>query len=300
VALAVSLSSVAVTSLAARPVDAQRKFHTLAAGLERVRAKRLPAIVLYQRSVASGLVAPTAPTVEPPFFSPILNDSRFRKVLRQYVLIRVEDPDLLKPYPLPAGAAAKPGASSLAETIRVGAVLDLDGDRGTALVLDLRERIVVRYEDRKGKPPRGAVGEGEPRQLPRPSQLRRELSRIWKVNQLFAKEAARVEPLLEQALYSFRAGEPRAGVLVLRDLEGAKAQRKMDPVLRARVDEAAAEMRAKAQEAMVKADRLDRQRQYFKALDVLDAVLAEFPFKDVAQHATRRQGEILRKLTIGR
>ena len=47
------------------------------------------------------------------------------------------------------------------------------------------------------------------------------------------------------------------------------------------------------------ADKLDREKKYAEAINAFDAVCKNFPFLDILQHANRRKGEILRKVTFG-
>jgi hypothetical protein len=294
-------------------------------GVLRVRQEYLPALVVYQAAGAPSAEGAAAPgnaggAAEEVFFARFLTDPSFKKVFKQFVLVRLAPGDLEKPYPLPLKPAAgkqaganekKPApaeedpAPAAGPAPSVAEVLDLRAERSSAVVLDFRERIVRRYDDGGGGDSGREAAAGRPagapadNALPRPSRLREELDRIWKVNKVFATKAREVEPLLEKSLYSFRAGEIRAAVLIVVPLEEKANQARMDPVLTERIRKMTADYRKRAEEGMTKGDQLDRERKYDLAIDAFDVVMRDFPFKDICQRAAKRKGEILRKVTFG-
>ena len=178
------------------------------------------------------------------------------------------------------------------------------------VILDLRERI-VRFYDRASDGAQGggaddpakkgqAAKKDKARRLPRSGRLRRQLKQIAKVNFVFAKEAYRVEPLLEKARYSHAAGDSRAAVSIVRELEPQKAQMRMDPILKEKIAGVIAELREAAEQALARAEALESQRRHFKAMDAFDKAAFDFPFKDIAVRAIRRSGDILRKVSFGK
>ena len=201
--------------------------------------------------------------------------------------------------PLPEKAPAQAAAG---QDLSVAAVLDLDPKRSAVVVLDLRERLIRRFEEDGRKAVDGSLPEsttGDGGGVPSLSRLQRDLARVAKVNAIFAKEARRVEPILEKARAGFRAGKVRAGVLAVRGLEGEEAQKSMDPVLKDRVTEVIGEFRNAAEEIFRSGEAFDRARQYFKAIQKFDRVMRDYPFKDISQRAVVRKGTILRKLRFG-
>lgn len=310
------------------PESAGLSWYSLQEGVSRVRKQYLPALVLYRSSGSLPLVEapPAGDNGEREekggagFFADIFAESSLKKIFKQFVLIRIERADLERRYPLPqktpppgnagekgaekdgaqGGAGAPAGAPTAAPT--VAEVLDLQGNRSSVVFLDFRERVVKRYDDDvdAGADAAEAPGGGKPKApLPKLSQLKAEIDRLWKVNKVFATKAREVEPLLEKSLYSFRAGEVRAAVLLVVPMEEKAAQARMDPVLLDRLKKVIAEYRAKAEEAMRKADQLDKDKKHLEAIDAFDKVMKDFPFKDILQRAAKRKGEILRKVTFG-
>ena len=96
--------------------------------------------------------------------------------------------------------------------------------------------------------------------------------------------------------YDARFSGSHFGVWVVTDADRADDAM---TVLKKRVNEVIQEYKAKANEAIGEADKLDREKKYAEAINAFDAVCKNFPFLDILQHANRRKGEILRKVTFG-
>ena len=269
---------------------------TLTAGLARVRKEYRPAVVLFDA------VAPDEIGIEPWSPSKSFATTALSRSLKPYVVIRVSLAELSRAYPLPPlpGGDAGGQAGSAVPKLTVGEVLGLREGKPAAIILDLRERIVRFYDRAPAAARRGESAKEKNRRLPRTSLLKKHLRQIAKVNFLFAKEARRVEPLLEKAQYSYAAGDSRAAVIIVRGLEPPKAQTRMDPVLKDKLAVFLVELREAAEAALGRAEALERQRKHFKAIDTFDKAAFDFPFKDVAVRASRRSGAILRKLSFGK
>ena len=156
---------------------------------------------------------------------------------------------------------------------------------GTSFVLALSfwEEVVKTYE-------------GE---LPRKARFHEELARIWKVNKIYAEEARRVEKTLSDSRRAHKLGVIREAVKLVVPLEAEKAQVRMDPVRKKEAQELIESYKEEAKRAMAEADKLDAQRRYNEAIAAFDEVAKNYPFKDVADHANKRKGEILRKMVFG-
>ena len=293
--------------VAAKAAETLSKAMTLTAGLARVRAHYRPAVVIFDGDIglteSSGLVDRWLPSEAFAAYS-------LSRSLKPYVLIRVSPAELARAYPLPAlpeetagGLPGQPPGGPVAVSapkLTVGDVLGLREGTPAAIILDLRERIVRFYDRPPSAAKRGESAREKSRRLPRTSLLKRHLRQIAKVNFVFAKEARRVEPLLEKAQYSYAAGDSRAAVILVRPLEPPKAQTRMDPVLKDKLAVFLVEIREAAERALARAEALERQRQHFKAIDAFDKTAFDFPFRDVAIRASRRSGAILRKLSFGK
>lgn len=247
-------------------------------------------------------------------FEGFLSNSFFKKTLRGFALIRVEPDELDAPYPHPPAAErtdedrertprgkGQDGGRSVKDRGRRGVKrppralgrsptpvesvrrkLALKPEVPSLLVLSFREEVVARHEGH----------------LPKRSVLRKELSRIAKVNEVFAKEDRRVGAILEKSLYAFQSGKRKAAVQLVLPLQKPRWRRRMDDVLKERVDAVIESYRKVAETEMTKGDLLDGKRQYKEALDVFEVVLQEFPFPDIRKRAAVRKGEIWRKVQI--
>ena len=102
----------------------------------------------------------------------------------------------------------------------IGRKLVLHAQKSTLLVLSFREKLVSRYRD----------------ELPKRSTLRKELTRIAKVNKVFAKEDRRVGAILEKSLYAFEAGKRKAAVGLVLPFTKRNSRLRMDDTLKRRVD----------------------------------------------------------------
>ncbi len=310
---------------------------TLEVGLAQVRKKYLPAIVQCDARTsesktgepsggakgANEAEAGDAAPTKPAFLEDVLSDSTLKDTLKRFVLIRVTAADLEKPYPAPpklddaqkkdAAKKAVPRAPdkkgkapvktaaaddplppedpqappvdpALGVPSTIGARLGLSGAQSAIVVLNYWEDSVLAYK------------EGNP---PTRTRLKDELTKVWKVNMIYAEEARKVEPEVEKSKYSSKLGNQRDAVTRVRGYEDAKSQTRMDPNLKKRVNELIQDYRAKAQKAIEEANKLDAAKKYQEAIQSFDKVMADFPFQDILQQANKRKNECLRKLTVG-
>ncbi len=314
----------AVRAKKARPAPSV-DWLTLEVGLTQVRAKRLPALVLCdartERSEAEAKEDGSGPKAA--FFEDILTDTAMKDTVKRFVLIRVTSADMKKRYPLPpekpqsgkaeaarkdageapeklAGGRAKAGGGdnpadspdektppvdSLPDAKgSIGGRLGLSGTQSAIVVLNYWEDSVLTY--RESSPPNK-------------SRAREELTRIWKVNLIYAEEAHKVEPEVEKSKYSAKLGNQRDAVLRVKGYEDPRTQTKMDPNLRKDLNSLIQVYKAKAQKAIEQANKLDAAKKYSEAIQAFDKIMVDFPFKDVLEQANRRKNECLRKMTLG-
>ena len=255
-------------------------------------------------------------------FEESLQDSSLKDVLKHFVLIRLGASELTRPYTTPAAPGEPSNAPAKKDEKKAGLnkgprgkvngggagggqadgppdgpsdsapqasgpalseKFSLSQGKASLVVLSFWEEEVLRYD----------------RELPPRSKLKSDLTRVWKVNEIYAREARRVEAELSTSRYAYRLNNYREAVLKIKPFEGKDAQVRLDPVLKKRVNEVIQEYKAKANEAIGEADKLDREKKYAEAINAFDAVCKNFPFLDILQHANRRKGEILRKVTFG-
>ena len=279
---------------------------SLGPGLVRVREKYLPALMVYEPPAEPGNDAAKVAGEDGAsrgFLSDHLTDTAMRDTLRRFVLVRIEDADLGKPYRPPGepaeakggkqkagakggetkdpppGVEAPPGEKPPADDT-VGAKLQITRGKPSLVVLSFREEVVRRFD-------------GE---LPAKTKLRKDLSYVTKVNDIQAAEARRVEPEIEASRYAFKLGKTRDAVLKVLPFEEKDSRQRMDTVLVKRVDEILREYRDKAKEALSEGDRLDKERKPEEAIKAFDKAQKEFPFPDVIRQASRRKSEILRRM----
>jgi hypothetical protein len=250
------------------------------AGFERLRKKSLPAIVLFDLpQPPSGESEKNDPASES-FLDSHFSKAGLRRVLRKFVLIRVSREDLEKKYP--AAVKHPPGLAGAAVTL--GQRLGIVGDQGEVVVLSYWEDDVLRY----GK------------KLPKFSVLKKELKHIWRVNQIYAHRARKVNAVLERSRYAFKLKHQREAVLAIRMLEPKKEQKLMDPVLKKRVNDAIREYRGLADTAITDAGKLEKKKKLAEALEAYDDIATNFPFQDTIVFTSKKKSELLRKLTLGR
>jgi hypothetical protein len=267
---------------------------TLEKGLVAVREKYSAAVIVHDARRAALGAEEAGAEEEPGFLDGHLTDVSLRDALKKFILIRIEPGDLEKPYPPisrdPAKKAKKPGgkeeapdagekASPPGSTARK---LELEPDVPCLLLLSFREEVVRRYD----------------RELPVPSRLKRDLANVWKVNEVHAREAKRVEPQIETSRYAYRLGKVREAVQKMLPFEEKDSRRLMDAVLDKQVKSLLDEYRARAKEALAEADDLDADSKYEAAIKAFDKAAQDFPFTDVIRTANKRKSEILRKLTL--
>jgi hypothetical protein len=309
---------------------------SLETGLERLREKYQPALILFEPSreplradaapapdAAPGGPSDPAPggpsdpaPAAPGFLDEHLTDTTLRDVCRRFVLIRIGSADLEKPYPEP-GRAAAPGAGKGEKGARPEKGKDKKkedpgeppppaGDPAAAAGKDKEKppALGTRLEVTDGKPVLIAFSFREEvikryEELPTRTQLKKELSRITKVSELHAREARRIEPELDGSLYAFRLGKTRDAVLKVVPFETKESRQLVDQKLGKRIDEVIAEYRAKAGEALAAADELEAKKKYEEAIKAYDDVGRDFPFPDILKEANKRKSVTLRKLTVG-
>ncbi|HVR73420.1 MAG TPA: hypothetical protein VMT52_03775 [Planctomycetota bacterium] len=173
-------------------------------------------------------------------------------------------------------------AADLAAT--VAARLGISGEKPALVVMNYWEEVALSYS-------------GE---LPTRSELRKHLDRFWKVNGVYAATRRKMDPELEKSRYAFKLGNMREAVLKVVPLEDEKQQNLMDPFLKKRVNELIQDYRAKSKDAIAAANKLDTAEKFDGAIKAFDAIMRDFPFRDVMLHAAKRKGEVLRKWTFGR
>jgi hypothetical protein len=211
------------------------------------------------------------------------------KELQNFVCVELSAPALEKPYPVDAAPpAASPGpkradgpkvveggAPSPAASVRLRLVEGVPA----LLILDFRERVVRRYQEK----------------LPAPAALRKELARLSREIRAQAVEARKVEKLLEESKYSHALGEPRQAVLTILPLDDARARRGLDKDLAERVEAVLARYRKEGQSLLATGEALESQKRYLEASEVYRRAARTYPFPEIVRTANRRQGEALRK-----
>ena len=162
------------------------------------------------------------------------------------------------------------------------------------LVLDFRERIVRRFE----------VGEDPPRY----SRVKKDLLSIAKRNAYHAKQAIRVEGILDRSEADYRGRKVREAVRKVLEFDGANERKKFDAVLRRRVEELLARYREGAERQFQKAakfvaigekDLPRRSQLYTHAIKVYEKVAEDFPFRDVIERSNRERSSLVAFLIGG-
>ncbi|MCZ6793056.1 MAG: hypothetical protein O7J95_05515 [Planctomycetota bacterium] len=287
----------------------------LSKGLERVRAKRLPAVVWYDGEAAPAVVpreeggeAPRA--ADKPFFDEFVENRRFRRELGRFVLIRLRGADLGKPYPRPKPPvipdkrrprAKRPGPAPAVVGARkppkpppvAREILGVFEGQPTLLLLDFRETVVRRYERGGGPPP-----DGDPER----EEVRNGLRRVARENAFHVAVARKVERILKASEEQFRRGKVREAVILVRDLDKPREKARFDRVLRERVEKVIKEYRDRADKGMNKGDELlevakkspvKEGEKFFEALIIYDRVARDYPFKNVITRVQEKKGVIL-------
>jgi hypothetical protein len=162
--------------------------------------------------------------------------------------------------------------------------LELVEGRSALVVLSFREEVVLRHEEGR---------------LPTALRLSKELTRIVKVNKLYAVAARRAEKAINDSRYARSVGKQREAVLIIRPFEDKKLQNGLDPVALEAVKKLIDEYKSQAREAMKAADKLEAQRKFTEAIVAYDDVAKSYPFADIMKQASLRKGEIYRKMTYG-
>ena len=151
------------------------------------------------------------------------------------------------------------------------------------LVVDFRERVVWRFMT----------------EFPKKRRFHRALRRFIKRDAVLAKYAIRAEKVLERSNYSYELGKRRNAVQQVLPFEDPLEKKKMDPVLKGKVEKVVARYRGDAQKLVEEGFTLDRKKKYAAALKVLENVTREFPFPDLLKKVHVKRAEILRKAQLG-
>ncbi len=262
----------------------------LASGLKKSRKSQQPLLILYTASrEPAGEADKVADLAET--FESYLRNNTFKRSLRDYVLVGLDPADLDASFPprvdrtAPAKKVGRRRRIPIREAVApepIGRKLVLHAQKSTLLVLSFREKLVSRYLDK----------------LPKRSTLRKELTRIAKVNKVFAREDRRVGGILEKSLYAFEAGKRKAAVVLVLPFTKPNSRLRMDDTLKRRVDGVIGQYRKVAATEMKKGDLLDGKRKYKAALDVYEVVLQDFAFPKIRKQAAIRKGEIWRKIQL--
>jgi len=245
-------------------------------GFARVRKKSLPAIILFeepQPPLGRG-GDENSGSESTSFLSSHFSKARLRGVLKKFVLIRVSGEDLKREYP--AASKQPPGLARAT----IGEELGIEGDKPEVVVLNYWEDDVLRYA---GK-------------LPRLSRFKKELTRIRRVNKIYAHRARKVTAALEKSRYAFKLKNRREAVLKIRSFESEKEQNRMDPVLRKRVNDAIQEYRRLADNGIKKAGKLEKKKKFLEAIEAYDDVMKHFPFQDLIVLCSKKKSELLRNV----
>ena len=187
------------------------------------------------------------------------------------------DPAKRRPLNKRAAEPKKKPAKSAGE--RLGLVAGVPA----VLLIDFRERVVRRFVT----------------EFPRKTAFQRSLRGFVKRNAVLAKYALQAEEVLERANYSYELGKRRIAVQQVLPLEDPQEKKKMDPVLKDKVEKVLTRYRGDAEKLVKKGFTLDKQKKYADALKVLEDVAREFPFPDVLKKVHQKRGEILRKAQLG-
>lgn len=279
-----------------RDGDGDGDWVTLKAGLEKVRREYDPALIVY---VAPSDAGPEVESpAEPAPIEELLEVNRIKRVLRYFVRIRLKSDDLAEPYPVPepevaaagkkgdrqAKDGAKPAPRAREEAPATGTRLGLVKGKSALVILSFREEVVLRHEEGR---------------LPTALRFSKELTRIVKVNELYAVAARRAEKAINDSRYARSVGKQREAVLIIRPYEDEKLQKGLDPVALKAVEKLIGEYKSEAREAMKAADRLEAQRKFTEAIVAYDDVSKAYPFADIRKRASIRKGDIYRKMTLG-
>jgi len=225
----------------------------------------------------------------------LLRVEEVEKELQNFVCVELSAPTLAKPYPVDAappsavpsppqpprgGASPSPPGPPEREAVPSASVrLRLVEGVPALLILDFRERVVRRYQEK----------------LPAPAALRKELAALARELRSQAVEARRVEKILEESKYSHALGEPRQAVLTILPLDDARARRGLDRDLAERVEAVLAKYRKEGQSLLATGEALESEKRYLEASEVYRRAARTYPFPELVRTANRRQSEALRK-----
>jgi hypothetical protein len=241
---------------------------SLAAGLAEVRRDYRPVLIIHCPESEGGFSADLKAR---------LADPTLERVLRGFVCVELDSGAVAAPYPGPKGEEGAEPAKK--EVPAAGARLGIVAGVPQAVVLDFREAVARRWQER----------------VPRLEELRRELAAIASAQARHAAAALRVEPLLEQAEYSFTLGETREAVQKMAPLDDPKARRDLDPALAKRVAEVIERYKKAARGVIAMGESLEADRRYLEAVEVYRKAARDFPFPEVVKASVRRQNMALRR-----
>jgi hypothetical protein len=278
----------------AAPALPGKGWHSLQEGLDIVRSRYLPLLVVHRGEVP----APDAAAADgpPPRARPeggrefardlmaFLADKASEKTLDSFVCVEVDREALQAPYPevppraLPPRSGASPRGDAAAAP-SAGERLGIEPGVAVLVILDYREKVVRRYDVK----------------LPRRENLRRELRAISANLARVAAETRRVEKIFDAAEYSYAWGEKRDAVLAVIPLDDPKVQGGVDAVFAARLAMVIARWKKEGAEAVAIGQALEVDRRYLEAVDAYKEAGRKYPFPEIVRDADRRAGIAMRK-----
>ncbi len=261
----------------------EKAFSTLQEGLEVLRRDYRPLLCVYLAEEENG--KKVEPGVQGKGFAAELKrrfqNRELQKVLRAFVRVNLARKVLELPYP--AAKDAAPEKKKEATKKRIRETLGIVPGVPAMVVLDFRERVVRRYQEKL--PPQGV--------------LRRELKRIALNLSKLAATARRIEKLMESAEYSYALGETRVAVQRILPLDDQKVQRTLDPVLAERLASVLSRYKDDAAKAMAVGEALESERRYLEAVQAYQKAAFRFPFPEILKKSAIRQGVAMRKAQGG-
>ena len=183
------------------------------------------------------------------------------------------------PEPKKDGGAPPPPAPPVPAGERLGIVKGVP----SLVVLDFRERVVRRYQEK----------------APRRPALIKELRKIAAEIARQAESARKVERILEKAEYSYMLGETREAVLLVLPLDDAKMRQGLDPVLADRLASTLGRYRNDGAAAMATGEALESDNRFLEAVEAYRLASLRFPFPEIARASARKQASAMRKARGG-
>jgi hypothetical protein len=190
------------------------------------------------------------------------------------------DPKRVRPEPPPPGPSK---ASAPAPAVPVGDRLGIVKGVASLVVLDFRERVVRRYQEK----------------APRRPALVKELRKIAAEIARQAESARKVERILEKAEYSYTLGETREAVLLVLPLDDPKVRQGLDPVLADRLASTLGRYRNDGASAMAAGEALESDNRFLEAVEAYRLAGVRFPFPEIMKASARKQASAMRKARGG-